>query len=102
MLVSCLRLVYVSFWKKTVKMKKQLQEYACQLLFTFYSGLISFSSFISSPSHHLSHSFHSSNSSSNSRYSGFSVLFSLSSFLASSEVALLTDRPNRRMGRLEE
>lgn len=28
MLVSCLRLVYVSFWKKTVKMKKQLQEYA--------------------------------------------------------------------------
>lgn len=28
-------------------MKKQLQEYACQLLFTFYSGLISFSSFIS-------------------------------------------------------
>lgn len=30
-------------------MKKQLQEYACQLLFTFYSGLISFSSFISSP-----------------------------------------------------
>ena len=34
--------------------------------------------------------------------SGFRVLFSLSSFRASSEVALLTDRPNRRMGRLEE
>lgn len=48
------------------------------------------------------YSSHSSNSNSSSLYSGLWVLFSRSSFLASSLVALLTERPMRRMGWAEE